>query len=127
MGAAFASAGLFTASLPLIASAVDDDLTRGGVPLTPFNGLAFQYRGSSNNGLDASTLNEPSVPYAEFLARMDKGEVEFVEFMAPNGDVSMFHLNQRRERVRRKLLGSVKDIRLKIHMDGLVQLSQSSL
>ena len=73
-------------TLPLTSVAVDDDLTRGGVPLTPFNGLAFQYRGNSNNGLDASTLDEPSIPYAEFLERMDKGEVTFVEFMAPNGD-----------------------------------------
>lgn len=56
--------------------------------LSPFNGLAFQYRGNANNGLDASTLSEPSIPYMEFLERMDKGEVEFVEFMAPNGDAA---------------------------------------
>eukprot|EP00557_Chaetoceros_sp_GSL56_P008503 CAMPEP_0176488930 /NCGR_PEP_ID=MMETSP0200_2-20121128/6991_1 /TAXON_ID=947934 /ORGANISM="Chaetoceros sp., Strain GSL56" /LENGTH=143 /DNA_ID=CAMNT_0017885985 /DNA_START=189 /DNA_END=617 /DNA_ORIENTATION=+ len=72
-----------------VALAIDDDLTRGGVKLTPFNGLAFQYRGgTSSSGLDASTLNEPSVPYAEFLERLDRGEVEFVEFMAPNGDAA---------------------------------------
>mmetsp|Transcript_6011 Transcript_6011/g.8842 ORF Transcript_6011/g.8842 Transcript_6011/m.8842 type:complete len:194 (+) Transcript_6011:118-699(+) len=72
---------------PLVSSAVDDDLTRGGVPLTPFNGLAFQYRGGAENvGLDASQLNEPSIPYSDFLDRLDKGDVEFVEFMAPNGD-----------------------------------------
>ena len=71
---------------PAISAAVDDDLTRGGVPLTPFNGLAFQYRGNSNVGLDASSLDEPSISYAEFLDRMDKGEVTFVEFLAPNGD-----------------------------------------
>ena len=70
------------------ANAADDDLTRGGVPLTPFNGLAFQYRGGNGIGLDASTLNEPSVPYAEFLDRIDKGEVAFVEFMAPSGDAA---------------------------------------
>lgn len=83
---AFASLGFLTASNAALA--VDDDLTRGGVKLTPFNGLAFQYKGSDNGGLDASTLNEPSVPYAEFLARMDKDEVEFVEFLAPNGDAA---------------------------------------
>ena len=83
---ALASIGLVGATNT--AFAVDDDLTRGGVQLTPFNGLAFQYKGSGNNGLDASTLNEPSIPYAEFLARMDKGEVEFVEFLAPNGDAA---------------------------------------
>lgn len=70
------------------AIAVDDDLTRGGVQLTPFNGLTFNYRGNQNNGLDASTLNEPSIPYVEFLQRLDAGEVEFVEFLAPNGDAA---------------------------------------
>jgi hypothetical protein len=45
------------------ANAVDDDLTRGGVPLTPFNGLAFQYLGNGKNGSDASTAKEPSVPH----------------------------------------------------------------
>ena len=83
---AFLPLGLLTASSSALA--VDDDLTRGGVKLTPFNGLAFQYKGNGNNGLDASTLNEPSIPYAEFLDRMDKGEVEFVEFLAPNGDAA---------------------------------------
>lgn len=74
---------------PLVSSAVDDDLTRGGVPLTPFNALAFQYRGGTANfGLDAFQLNEPSIPYSEFLDRLDNGEVEFVEFMAPNGDAA---------------------------------------
>jgi len=78
--------GIFT--MATAANAADDDLTRGGVPLTPFNGLAFQYRGNGKNGLDASTLNEPSVSYIEFLERIDKGEVEFVEFMAPSGDAA---------------------------------------
>lgn len=70
------------------ALAVDDDLTRGGVQLSPFNGLTFNYRGNSNNGLDASTLSEPSVPYVDFLTKLDAGEVEFVEFLAPNGDAA---------------------------------------
>jgi hypothetical protein len=85
MTAAIAT-GLLTMSTA--ANAVDDDLTRGGVPLTAFNGLAFQYRGNNNIGLKVSTLNEPSVPYSEFLDRIDKGEVEFVEFMAPSGDAA---------------------------------------
>lgn len=73
---------------PTQSHAVDDDLTRGGVQLTPFNGLQFNYRGNDFGGLDATTLppGEPSVSYAEFLARLDKGEVSFVEFMAPDGD-----------------------------------------
>jgi len=85
MTAAIAT-GLLTMSTA--ANAVDDDLTRGGVPLTAFNGLAFQYRGNANIGLKASTLNEPSVPYSEFLDRIDKGEVEFVEFMVSPGTLN---------------------------------------
>ncbi len=70
------------------ALAVDDDKTRGGVQLTPFNGLTFNYRGNANNGLDASTLNEDSIPYSDFLSKLDANEVEFVEFLAPNGDAA---------------------------------------
>jgi hypothetical protein len=58
------------------------------IPITPFNGLIFNYRGSDYGGLDASTLDEPSVPYKEFAERLVKGEVEFVEFMAPDGDAA---------------------------------------
>ena len=84
-----ASAAAFVSAINVpSASAVDDDLTRGGVKLTPFNGLAFQYRGNVNGGLDASTLNEDSIPYVDFLKRLDADEVEFVEFLAPNGDAA---------------------------------------
>mmetsp|Transcript_11313 Transcript_11313/g.10827 ORF Transcript_11313/g.10827 Transcript_11313/m.10827 type:complete len:214 (-) Transcript_11313:155-796(-) len=68
--------------------AEDDDKTRGGVPLTPFNGLPYNYRGNEFGGLDASTLNEPSIPYSEFLQKLESGEVEFVEFFAPDGDAA---------------------------------------
>lgn len=84
----FTTAGIAASSFVSSASAVDDDLTRGGVPLTPFNGLAFQYRGGTKDGLDASTLNEPTISYPDFLIRLDKDEVEFVEFLAPNGDAA---------------------------------------
>ena len=56
--------------------------------ITPFNGLIFNYRGGSFVGLDASTLNEPSVPFLEFGQRLKQGEVAFVEFLAPDGDVA---------------------------------------
>jgi hypothetical protein len=59
-----------------------------GTPLSPFNSLSFQYRGSDYGGLKASDLNEPSVSYKEFVDRLKAGEVEFVEFMAPNGDAA---------------------------------------
>lgn len=59
-----------------------------GTELTPFNGLMFQYRGNDFPGLQADEINEPSISYSEFIDRMKKGEVEFVEFMAPNGDAA---------------------------------------
>lgn len=70
------------------AMAEDDDKTRGGVELTPFNGLTFNYRGNEFSGLNASTLDEPSIPYKEFLQKLEVGEVEFVEFLAPDGDIA---------------------------------------
>jgi len=69
-------------------SRAEDDLTRGGVKITPMNGLAFNYRGTDNPGLDASRLDEPSVSYAYFLDALDKGNVQFVEFFAPAGNVA---------------------------------------
>mmetsp|Transcript_27192 Transcript_27192/g.31266 ORF Transcript_27192/g.31266 Transcript_27192/m.31266 type:complete len:218 (-) Transcript_27192:76-729(-) len=39
-------------------------------------------------GLDASLLDEPSISYKDFLDKLTKGEVVFVEFLAPDGDVA---------------------------------------
>lgn len=61
---------------------------RQGIEVNAFNGLIFNYRGGEYNGLDPATLNEPSVSYAEFNQRLKAGEVEFVEFMAPDGDAA---------------------------------------
>lgn len=59
------------------------------IEITPFNGLIFNYRGSdSDSSLKASDLNEPSVSFAEFNERLKKGEVAFVEFLAPDGDAA---------------------------------------
>ena len=60
---------------------------RDEIEWTPFNGLIFNYRGGQYGGLDGSTLTEPSVPFREFGERLQAGEVEFVEFQAPDGDV----------------------------------------
>ena len=57
-----------------------------GTSVTPFNGLAFQYRGSEFGGLQASEIDEPSVSYNDFMQRLKAGEVKFVEFLAPDGD-----------------------------------------
>jgi hypothetical protein len=59
-----------------------------GEAVTPFNGLAFQYRGSDYGGLQASELDEKSVSYADFMTALKAGEIEFVEFMAPDGDAA---------------------------------------
>jgi hypothetical protein len=77
--------GVFAATL---LTGVKPVMAQDEIPITPFNGLIFNYRGSDYGGLDASTLSEPSVPYKEFAERLVKGEVHFVEFMAPDGDVA---------------------------------------
>ena len=38
--------------------------------------------------MDASTLDEPSVPFLEFGSRLQRGQVAFVQFYAPDGDVA---------------------------------------
>lgn len=84
----FVTAGaLLTASVAAKAGA-DTGAEVRGTELTPFNGLAFQYRGSEFGGLTAADVDEPSVPYAEFMEKMKAGGVESVEFLAPDGDVA---------------------------------------
>jgi hypothetical protein len=59
-----------------------------GTPLNAFNGLAFQYRGNDFGGLKASDLSEPSLPYAEFVQKLQSGGIAYVEFLAPDGDAA---------------------------------------
>lgn len=73
---------------PVAAHAEAETMERGGVSLTPFNSLAFNYRGGESPTVDASGLNEPSVSYAEFLEKLNADQVTFVEFLAPNGDTA---------------------------------------
>jgi hypothetical protein len=81
--------GAFAASI-LALSAPNMAMAQEEIPITPFNGLIFNYRNSDVPfGLDASTLgDEPSVPFKEFADRLQKGEVKFVDFQAPFGDVA---------------------------------------
>lgn len=81
-----ALASILTLAQPALAE--QEPETRQGIEVTSFNGLAFNYRGGAFGGLDASELNEPSVPYADFIQRLKEGQVEFVEFMAPEGDAA---------------------------------------
>jgi hypothetical protein len=67
-------------------SAAQEPEYRQGIEVTPFNGLIFNYRNSQFGGLDADDLNEPSISYVEFCQKLKDGQVEFVEFMAPDGD-----------------------------------------
>jgi len=83
----------FTSAVAITAGASSafaeaETLERGGVKLTPFNSLAFNYREGGSPALDAASLDEPSVPYAEFLEKLDADQVEFVKFLAPNGDAA---------------------------------------
>eukprot|EP00980_Cylindrotheca_fusiformis_P007808 scaffold1669_cov129-Cylindrotheca_fusiformis.AAC.19 len=84
-------AGSAAAVVPLFvppALAAQEPEYRQGIEVNAFNGLIFNYRGGDFGGLDASTLNEPSVPYIEFCEKLKAGEVAFVEFMAPDGDAA---------------------------------------
>ena len=65
-----------------------------GIGVTPFNSLIFQYRGSEYGGLTADEIDEPSIPYKDFIGRLKAGEVEFVEFMAPDRDAAYATLKQ---------------------------------
>jgi len=71
-----------------------------GTKIDNFNGLSFNYRGNDFNGLDASTLNEPSISYMDFLSKLGKGEVEFVKFYAPDGDVAYATLKDMEKPIR---------------------------
>jgi TAT (twin-arginine translocation) pathway signal sequence len=60
-----------------------------GREIRSFNDLVYNFKNTAlDGGLDASKLKEPSIPFIEFGERMKNGDVEFVEFIAPNGDVA---------------------------------------
>ena len=71
-----------------------------GTPVNAFNGLIFNYRGNEFAGLQAADLNEPSISYADFVSKLKAGEVSFVEFLAPDGDVAYATLgNEKKIRI----------------------------
>lgn len=77
--------GLLSSAIPVTA---DTGAEVRGISVNPFNGLMFQYRGSDFGGLKVSNIDEPSVSYADFIGKLRAGQVEFVEFFAPDGDVA---------------------------------------
>ena len=74
--------------LPSLEAKADTGAEVRGTKLTPLNGLAFQYRGADYGGLTAAEINEPSISYADFMVKLKAGEVELVEFLAPDGDTA---------------------------------------
>eukprot|EP00977_Amphora_coffeiformis_P014600 scaffold4097_cov166-Amphora_coffeaeformis.AAC.57 len=60
-----------------------------GKEIESWNSLIYNFKNNRlDGGLDASKLKEPSIPFTEFGEKLKNGEVTFVEFMAPNGDVA---------------------------------------
>jgi len=80
------AAAIVAPLIPSVANAEAESMERGGVSLTPFNSLSFNYRGGSNPTV--SNINEPSVSYSDFLTKLNSDQVSSVEFLAPNGDVA---------------------------------------
>lgn len=69
--------------------------------INTFESLIYNFKNTAlDGGLDASTLNEPSISFVEFGEKMKKGEVTFVEFMAPTGAVAYATLKKSKKRVR---------------------------
>lgn len=57
--------------------------------INTFNSLIYNFQNTAlDGGLDAKSLNEPSITFVEFGQAMKKGEVTFVEFLAPTGAVA---------------------------------------
>jgi hypothetical protein len=74
--------------VPSLPAKADTGAEVRGTKLTPLNGLAFNYRGTDYGGLTAAEINEPSISYADFMVKLKAGEVELVEFLAPDGDTA---------------------------------------
>jgi hypothetical protein len=70
------------------AKAADTGAEVRGTPVNAFNSLMFQYRGNTFNGLSEQEIDEPSISYLDFCSKLKTGDVTFVEFLAPYGDVA---------------------------------------
>eukprot|EP00578_Thalassiosira_sp_NH16_P008339 CAMPEP_0181113574 /NCGR_PEP_ID=MMETSP1071-20121207/20420_1 /TAXON_ID=35127 /ORGANISM="Thalassiosira sp., Strain NH16" /LENGTH=192 /DNA_ID=CAMNT_0023197621 /DNA_START=32 /DNA_END=610 /DNA_ORIENTATION=+ len=91
-GAASILAGVVVGS-PSSASAgtykLGDKSSVVGREIRSFEGLIYSFKNTAlDGGLDASKIKEPSVPFIEFGEKMKNGEVAFVEFFAPSGEVA---------------------------------------
>ena len=60
-----------------------------GREINTFISLVYNFKNTDlSGGLDASTLTEESIPFTDFGQKMKDGQVTFVEFMAPSGDIA---------------------------------------
>lgn len=86
----FTASAVLTSAVvvPFLEANADTGAEVRGTKLTPLNGLAFQYRGTEYGGLTAAEINEPSISYADFMVKLKAGDVELVEFLAPDGDTA---------------------------------------
>ena len=57
-------------------------------PPHPPDRFIAKKKGGESPTVDPSVLDEPSIPYSEFLDRLNADQVEYVEFIAPNGDAA---------------------------------------
>merc|ERR1719343_333653 len=94
-GGSFAA---FGAAAPALAEQAPE--YRQGIEVTAFNGLIFNYRGGEYGGLDASTIDEPTISYKDFNEKLKAGEVTFVEFLAPDGDVAYATIKDAEKKIR---------------------------
>ena len=71
---------------PQVAPAVDSPVKR---EINSFIDLVYHFKNTAlDGGLDASTINEPSISFIEFGEKMQHGDVTMVEFIAPSGEVA---------------------------------------
>jgi hypothetical protein len=85
---------------PALAANADTGVEVRGTSINAFNGLTFNYRGNDFNGLDAKDVDEPSISYSDFVAKLKAGEVTYVEFYAPDGDVAYATLKESSRAIR---------------------------
>lgn len=87
-GGASAVIATIAASAPVHAAPLGAG-TPVGREIDAFISLVYNFKNTDlSGGLDASTLTEESIPFTDFGQKMKDGQVTFVEFMAPSGDVA---------------------------------------
>ena len=69
-----------------------------GREIRSFNALINEFKNTAlDGGLDASKIQEPSMPFVEFGEFMKSGKIAEVEFLAPSGQVAYVTLKGKRD------------------------------